>query len=82
MYLPPPPPDAMTDAEQTAFARFLRSRLPEFQERDPPLYTLTWYSARVLQRPRLLHWRGITRSEAQLVMQAAIKEYPQRSRPE
>lgn len=78
MHLPPPAPDAMTDAEQTQFARFLRGRLPEFREKDPPLYTLTWYAARVLGRPRLLHYRGITRTEAQLVMQAAIKEYPQR----
>lgn len=78
MRLPPPAPDALTDAEQTQFARFLRSRLPEFQEKHPPLYTLTLYAARVLKRPRLLHWRGLTRTEAQLVMQAAIKEYPQR----
>ncbi len=67
----------MTDAEQAAFATYLRRRIPR-----PPgakwhsLYEFTTYSARVLGQPRLLHWRGLTRAEAQQVMAACRAQYP------
>ncbi len=65
----------MSDAEQ--FARYLRQHIP----REPgakyhALYTFTTYSARVLGQPRLLHWRGLTRAEAQQVMSACRAQYP------
>lgn len=72
-----PPSDLMTDAEQAAFAAFLRERLPKpAGAKWHPLYQFTEVSARVLRRPRLLHWRGLTRTEAQLVMREVAREYP------
>lgn len=69
MSTPPPP---FGDEEQAQFARFLRERLP----RPLTLYALTEYARRVLGLPTLLHWRGLTRAQAQQVMQAAQREYP------
>lgn len=67
----------MSGAEQEQFARYLRRHIPK-----PPgaeyhaTYTFTEYAARVLQLPRLLHWRGLTRAQAQQVMTACKAEYP------
>lgn len=71
-----PPSDLMTDEEQAQFAAFLRARLPIPEgHRERPLYQFTQYAARVLKRPRLLHWRGLTRTEAQLVMREVARAY-------
>ncbi|MCD0155963.1 hypothetical protein [Deinococcus sp. 6GRE01] len=61
----------MTRDEEQAFARFLRQRLPE-----DGLYTLTRYAAQVLRDPTLLHWRGLSREDAQTVMQACRRDHP------
>lgn len=66
----------LSTEQQEAFAAFLRERLPKPPgEKYHRLYTFTEYANRVLKR-RLLHWRGLTVGEAQRVMAAAVKEYP------
>jgi hypothetical protein len=67
----------MSDAEQAAFAAYLRRHIPKpAGAQYHATYTFTEFSARVLGQPRLLHWRGLTRAEAQQVMAACRAQYP------
>lgn len=70
--------DELSQAEQEAFATCLRIRLPEPFHRE----SLTRYAAQVLGQPRLLHWRGLTRDQAQQVREQCEAEHPIRRTPE
>lgn len=70
----------MTLLEQEQFAAFMRSQMPKPEgEEWHPVHLFTQFAARVLKRPGLLHWRGLTRAEGSAVMQAARLEYPRQS---
>lgn len=73
---------AMTFEEEQAFATFLRCRLPyEPGARDHRLYAFTAYARRVLGLRSLLHWRGLTREQAQVVLKACKEAYPKIREP-
>lgn len=73
---------AMSYEEEQAFAAFLRCRLPYREgEKNHRLYAFTVYARRVLGQPHLLHWRGLTREDAQTVLQACKAEYPKLREP-
>lgn len=73
---------AMTYEEEQAFARFLRCRLLyEAGWKDHRLYAFTAYAAQVLGAPGLLHWRGLSREDAQQVLQACRAEFPKLREP-
>ncbi|MFC6663093.1 hypothetical protein [Deinococcus multiflagellatus] len=66
--------DELSPAEQEAYARCLRTRLP-----DPlRLHSLTDYAARVLKKRGLVHWRGLSPAQAQQVMARCEAEHPVR----
>lgn len=72
----------MTLAEEQAFASFLRCRLPYREgESDHRLYAFTTYARRVLGQPQLLHWRGLSREDAQVVLRACKETYPKLREP-
>lgn len=72
----------MTFQEEQAFADFLRCRLPyEAGRKDHGLYAFTVYARGVLGQPGLLHWRGLSREDAQLVLQACKRECPKLREP-